>query len=85
MVLFAPDLTYFKQCPQVNYNETYLGETARSLQERVLDHAGKDKKSNMARKSMDRSHPPVCMKDFQILTKGFNHCKLKRKYEQQCS
>ena len=73
------DLTYFTQCPGVNCNETYLGETARRLQERALEHAGKDRKSNMVKHSMDTGHPPVCTKDFQILTKGYNHCKFKRK------
>ena len=28
---------------------------------------------------MVKGHPPVYMKDFQILTKGFNYCKFKRK------
>ena len=28
---------------------------------------------------MDTDHQPVCMKDFQMLTKGFNHCKFNRK------
>ena len=73
------DLTYFTQCPGVNCNETYLGETARRFQERVLEHAGKDRKSNMVKHSMDTGHPPLCMKDFQILTMGFNYCKFKRK------
>ena len=73
------DLTYFTQCPGVNCNETYLGETARRLQDRVLDHAGKDRKSNIVKHSMDTGHPPVCIKDFQILTKGFSYCKFKRK------
>ena len=73
------DLTYFTKCPGVNCNETHLGETARRLQERVLEHAGKDRKSNMIKHSMDTGHPPVCVKDFQILPKGFNHCKFKRK------
>ena len=73
------DFTYFTQCPGVNYNETYLKETTRRLQERVLEHAGKDRKSNMFKHSMDTDHPLVCMKDFQILTEGFNHCKFKRK------
>ena len=73
------DYTYFTQCPRVNCNETYLGQAARRLQERVLEHAGKDRKSNIVKHSMDTGHPPVCMKDFQILTKGFNHCKFKRK------
>ena len=57
----------------------YLGETARRLQERVLKHAVNDKKSNIVRHSMDTGHPPVCIKDFQILTKGFNHCKFESK------
>ena len=33
------DLTYFTQCPWINCNKTYLGEKARTLQERVLEHA----------------------------------------------
>ena len=28
---------------------------------------------------MAAGHPQVCLKDFQILTKGFSHCKFKRK------
>ena len=28
---------------------------------------------------MDTGHPSICMKYFQILTKGFKHCKFKRK------
>ena len=59
--------------------KTYWEETARRLQERVLDHAGKDRKSNMVKCSMDTGHPSVCMKDFQILRKRFNYWKFKRK------
>ena len=73
------DLTYFTHCPGVNCNETYLGETARRLQERVLEHAGKDRRSSIVKRSMDTCHPPVCIKDFLILTKGFSHYKFKRK------
>ena len=46
------DLTYLTKCPEVNSNETYSGETARGLQERFFDHAGKDRKSNMVKHSM---------------------------------
>ena len=73
------DLTHLTQGPGVICNETYLGETSRGLQGRVLEHAGKDKRPNMVKHNMDTGHPPVCMKDFQILTKRFNHCKFKRK------
>ena len=39
----------------------------------------KTRKSNMVKHSMDTDHPPVCMKDFQVITKEFKHCKFKRK------
>ena len=71
------DLTYLTQCPEVN--KTYLEETARQIRERVLDQAGKDRKFNMVKHSMDTGPPRVCRKDIQILTKGFKHCKFKRK------
>ena len=59
--------TYLSQCPVVNSNETYLWQTGRILQEKVLDHAGIDRKSNMVKPSMDSGHPSACMKDFQNL------------------
>ena len=72
-------MTYFTQCSELNCNETYLGETAIRLQEGILDHPGKDKKSNLVKHSMVTGHPLVCMKHFQILINGFNHCTFKRK------
>ena len=47
------DLTYFTQCPGVNCNVTYLGETALRLQEGVLEHAGKHRKSNIVKHVMN--------------------------------
>ena len=41
-----------------------MGETARRLGERVLEHDGKDSKSNMVKHSIDTGYPLVCMKDF---------------------
>ena len=61
-------LNFFTQCAGVNCNETYLGEAARRLREKVLKHAGKDRKSNMVKNIMDTEHPALCMKDFQVLT-----------------
>ena len=66
------DLTYLTQCPEVNCNKNYLEETARRLREKVLDHAGKDRKLNMVKHSIDTGCPPVCRKDIQILTKGLS-------------
>ena len=37
------DLTYLVKCPERSCSENYLGETTRRINERVLEHAGKDK------------------------------------------
>ena len=41
------DLTYLVKCPEKTCSENYHGETARRIDERVLEHVGKDKKSHM--------------------------------------
>ena len=41
------DLTYLVKCPENTCSENYHGETARRIDERVLEHVGKDKKSHM--------------------------------------
>ena len=40
------DYTYLVECPENTRLETYVGETARRLNERIMEHAAKDKKSN---------------------------------------
>ena len=40
------DLTYLVKCPEKTCSEHYLGET-RKINERVLENAGKDKKSHV--------------------------------------
>ena len=34
------DLVYFSRCPSTDCTDSYIGETARHLSERVMDHAG---------------------------------------------
>ena len=38
--------TYLVECPENKCLETYLGETARRLNGRKMEHAGKDSKSH---------------------------------------
>ena len=40
------DYTYLVECPENTRLETYVGETARRLNERIMEHAAKDKKSH---------------------------------------
>ena len=73
------DLTYLVKCPEKTCSENYLGETARKINERVLEHAGKDKKSHMLRHTLQSGHPSVSLNEFKILRKGFNNNRVKRK------
>ena len=37
------DIVYLGNCPDPNCNGNYIGETARRMSERVVDHSGRDK------------------------------------------
>ena len=39
-------MIYLVKCPEKTYSEDYLGETARRINEGVLEHNGKDKRSH---------------------------------------
>ena len=67
------DLTYLVKCPENTCLENYLGVTARRISERVSEHAGKDKKSNMLQHTLQSGHPSVSLNEFKTLGKGFNN------------
>ena len=73
------DLTYLVKCPENTCFETYLGKTSRRLNERKMEHAGKDSKSHMLKHTLQSDHPSVSPNDFRILQKGYNNNKVKRK------
>ena len=73
------DLTYLVKCPENACSETYLGETARRLNERIIEHADKDNKSQMPMHTLQSGHPSVSPNNFRILQKGYNRNKVKRK------
>ena len=49
------------------------------INERVLEHAGKDKKSHMLQHNLQPGHPLVSLNEFKILQKGFNNTRVKSK------
>ena len=65
------DVVYQAKCPDCS--ETYIGETARRLEERVEEHAKKDKNSHLLRHARLKGHRPVSMDDFSILSKNFKN------------
>ena len=66
------DLTYLVKCPENSCLETYLGETARRLNEKIMEHSGKDKKSHMLKHGIISRHSSVSPNNSRSLQKRYN-------------
>ena len=73
------DVVYYAACPEPGCVEDYTGETGRRLNERVIDHNGRDKKSHLYKHSQESNHPCVALSDFKIIGSNFQNQKFKRK------
>ena len=72
-------LPYLVKCPEKTFSETYLHKTARILNERIMEHAGKGNRSHMLKHKLQSDHRSVSLNDFRIFQKVFNNIKVKRK------
>ena len=52
------------------FNSHYLGETGRSISERVLDHAGRDQKSILFKHSVEIGRPVLDINNYKIIEKA---------------
>ena len=50
--------------------DSYIGEAARRLSERVVDHAGRDTNSHIVRHCLNSNHERVNIEHFKILNVG---------------
>ena len=73
------DLTYVIKCLENRCSERYLGEAARRLYERTMEHAGKDDKPRMLKHTFQSGHLSVSPNSFRILQKRHNNNKIKTK------
>ena len=65
------NIIYHWKCPAHNCRAEYIGETNRSLKERVLDH--KNQNTSAIRNSqISTKHPKAELKDFTIIDKESN-------------
>ena len=71
------DLVHYAKCPECD--ESYVGETRRTLQDRVDEHSGKDSTYNIIRHSCQENLKNVSSKNFQILGYRYKEKKFKRK------
>ena len=73
------DLVYYGECPTPNCIDNYIGETGRRINERVIDHSGRDKKSHMLKHHFNMNHDNVDLDSFKILNMGYNNNIYKRR------
>lgn len=73
------DLVYLGECPTSGCIENYIGETERRINERVIDHACRDKKSHLLKHHHNTNHDSVDLNNFRILHKGYNNNTFKRR------
>ena len=59
-------------------SSTYIGETARRLEERVLDHNKRDKNSHLLKCSRERNNCDITTNDVKALSKNLKLMKNER-------
>ena len=50
------DLDYFSRCPSTDCTDIYIGETARCLSQRIMDHADRDTTSHIVSHCLCSNH-----------------------------
>ena len=73
------DVIYFSKCPEGNCEDSYLGETARRISERIIDHNGRDKNSHLFTHAVIHEHRNASYNNFHIIGSGFRNNSFKRK------
>ena len=70
------DIIYHRKCPADNCTAKYIGETNRSLKERVSDHRNQTTRA-IGNHHISTKHPKAELKDFTIIDRESNtllHC-----------
>ena len=70
---YKSDLVCKCTCPQIACNESYIGETERRVEERIIDHNKCDKKSHIYKHSGGNSHSYVLLDNFQIVGRNYGN------------
>ena len=73
------DITYYVECPEENCNENYVGKTGRRLSERVIDHNGRDKNSQISKSFVGREQRSPSLQEFSILGSNYRKNKFRVK------
>ena len=73
------DVIYYGKCPAENCVDDYIGETARTANEGIVDHAGRDTNSHLLKHGIYSGHKPLEAVDYKIIGTGYRNNTRKRK------
>ena len=71
-IRYKHDLVYFSRFSSTTYTDSYIGEKARRLSERLMDHGGRGTKAHVVRHCLNTNHETVNCEHFNILDIGYN-------------
>ena len=70
---------YYGKCPAESCVDDYIGETARRVNERIIDLTGSDTNSHLLKHSIECGHKPLEAVDYKIIGAGYRNNTMKRK------
>ena len=70
---YKSDVAFKCTYPQTDCNESYIGETERCFEERIVDHNKLHKKSDIYKHSSENSHPQFWMDNVQIVGRNYGN------------
>ena len=73
------DVIYHGKCPAENCVDDYIGETARRVNERIVDHTARDAISHLLKRSIESGDKPLESIDYKIIGTGYRKNAMKRK------
>ena len=73
------DAIYHGKCPAKNCVDDYIGETARRVNERTVDHTGRDANLHLLKYLIESGHKPLKAVDYKIIGTEYRKNTMKRK------
>ena len=73
------DFVYSSRCRSTDCTDSYIGEAARRLSERIIDHSGRDTKSYIVRHCLNSIHGTLNIENFKVLNMGYSNDTYKRR------
>ena len=67
------DIVYLGTCPGDNFLDNYIGESARRISERIIDHNGKDEKLHIFKHSCEKRQQHFHTNNCKIIANGFKN------------